>query len=85
MKYQIGPLPGKIGLSVIPPVRIVYRYDPHSPSSPWQTSSRIGNAGETARRNRLRHHRESTVCRAGGAGIQPAWTSTTGCWDAFVE
>jgi hypothetical protein len=31
------------------------------------------------RRNRLRHHRELAVCGVGGAGIQPAGTSTTGC------
>ena len=36
--------------------------------------------GQERRRNRLRHHRESTVCDPGGAGIQPAGTSATGCY-----
>src|SRR5260370_42615052 len=35
--------------------------------------------GRQRRRNRLGHHRESIVCGAGGAGIQPAGPSTTGC------
>jgi len=35
--------------------------------------------GQERRRNRLRHHRESTGCDSGEAGIQPARTSATGC------
>src|SRR5258708_36185982 len=36
--------------------------------SPWQKSSRVGQR----RRKRLRHHRESIVCGAGGAGVHTA-------------
>jgi len=48
--------------------------DKPRPSGPWQKSSRIGNAGETAC---------ATIANqqfaAQGAGIQPAGTSATGC------
>jgi len=40
--------------------------------------------GRQRRRNRLRQHRESIVCGAGGAGIQPAGTSTTGCYTRVI-
>jgi uncharacterized protein (TIGR03435 family) len=49
------------------------------PGSPWQKSSRIGNAGETAGETACATIANQQFCGAGGAGIQPAGTSATGC------